>query len=74
MFVTVLGRLINIDVSSNAKSKFSDVSEGEWYTAYVNWAAENDLVLGYYDGRFGPNDVITREQMMDIMYRFAIFC
>jgi hypothetical protein len=74
MFVTVLGRLINIDINSNAKSKFSDVSEGEWYTAYVNWAAENDLVLGYYDGRFGPNDVITREQMMVIMYRFAIFC
>jgi len=74
MFVTVLGRLINIDASSNAQSKFTDVSEGEWYSAYVNWAAENNLVVGYYDGRFGPNDVITREQMMVIMYRFAIFC
>ena len=28
-------------------------------------------MTGYGDGRFGPNDPITREQMATILYRYA---
>ena len=33
----------------------------------------NDIVNGYGDGRFGPEDPITREQMAAILYRYASF-
>ncbi len=74
MYVTVLGRLLNIDASLTAKSNFKDVENGEWYTAYVNWAAENGIVLGDGAGNFMPDKEITREEMMVILYRFAQFC
>ena len=39
----------------------------------VNWAAANDIVTGYGDGTFGPDNNITREQMATILYRYAQF-
>lgn len=35
------------------------------------WAAANGVVSGYGDGRFGPNDPITREQMALILQGYA---
>lgn len=37
----------------------------------VTWAAEQEIVLGYEDGRFGPDDPITREQLAAVLYRYA---
>lgn len=52
-------------------SGFPDVASDQWYTGAVHWAAANGVVNGYSDGRFGPSDVITREQMAAILYRYA---
>jgi len=49
------------------------VASGMWYTSAVIWAHENDIVNGYGDGRFGPDDDITREQMATILFRYAQF-
>ncbi|MCL2767045.1 MAG: S-layer homology domain-containing protein, partial [Peptococcaceae bacterium] len=48
---------------------FGDVAENEYYSAAVKWAAAKGLVLGYGDGRYGPDDIITREQLAIILYR-----
>lgn len=69
MIVTILYRL---DGSPSASSAgFTDVTSGQWYTDAVNWAAANDIVAGYGNGLFGPNDTVTREQMAVILYRYA---
>ena len=47
------------------------MASGQWYTDAVNWAAANDIVAGYGNGLFGPNDTVTREQMAVILYRYA---
>lgn len=52
-------------------SSFSDVADGAWYAEAVRWAAENGVVKGYDNGCFGPNDTVTREQMVTILYRYA---
>lgn len=49
---------------------FADVGES-WYTDAVHWAAERGIVTGYGDGRYGPNDAITREQLAVILWRYA---
>lgn len=73
MFATVIGRMAGIDASKYSGSVFSDVPEGQWYSAYVKWASENGIVSGVGDGRFSPNSQITREQMAAMMYRYAKF-
>lgn len=55
----------------NVGSNFVDVASGTWYTNAVNWAAANGIVSGYGDGRFGPNDNITREQLAVMLWRYA---
>lgn len=50
---------------------FGDVADGAWYTEAVRWAADSGVVKGYDNGRFGPNDAVTREQMAAILYRYA---
>ena len=71
MFVTVLGRLAEVDVTYYAGTSFDDVVKGEWYAPYVEWAAENGIVLGYGDGTFGINNKITIEQATVILARYA---
>lgn len=69
MIVTMLYRLEN--TPQTGASAFQDVASGQYYTQAVSWASENGIVSGYGDGRFGPDDSITREQMAVILYRYA---
>lgn len=71
MFVTVLGRLANVPDNPNTPSGFTDVPTGQWYSAFVGWAAEHNIINGYLNGSFGINDEITFEQAVTIMARFA---
>ena len=71
MFVTILGRQDGVAEDSQGENPFTDVADGQWYTPYVTWAAQEDIVGGYGDNRFGPTDPITREQMAAILYRYA---
>lgn len=55
----------------DGKSQFDDVTDGNWYTDAVIWAAKQGIVSGYGNGNFGPNDQISREQMIMMVYNFA---
>ncbi len=50
---------------------FPDVVPGAFYEKAVSWASGNGIVTGYEDGRFGPNDIILREQLLTILYRYT---
>ena len=56
---------------ANQSSGFPDVPTNSWMYNAVNWAAENGVVLGFPDGSFRPNELLTREQMVAILYRYA---
>ena len=71
MFVTVLGRLANADVSGYAKSSFRDVKDDAYYMGYIEWASKNNIVNGVGNGKFVPDQSITREQMAVIMSNYA---
>ena len=56
------------------KNNFTDVEYGPgtaWYYNAVTWAQQNGIMGGYGDGKFGPNDPVTREQLASIFYRYA---
>ncbi len=71
MFVTVLSRMEGIDAAQYSGSSFTDVAAGQWYSAAIEWASQNGIVLGVGDDRFDPDAQVTREQMAAIMYRYA---
>ena len=53
-------------------SKFTDVqNSNEWYYVAIKWAAKNNIVSGYSNGNFGPNDPITREQLAVILNQYC---
>ena len=70
MLVTILYRMDG-EKAVTATGAFSDVVKDSWYEQAVNWAAANGIVYGYDDGRFGPNDMVTRQQMAAILWRYA---
>lgn len=69
MFVTVLFRFHGAKGDSS-QSAFTDVAPGEWYTDAINWAAANRIVDGVGNGKFAPNDPITRAQMCTMIERY----
>jgi hypothetical protein len=73
MFVTVLGRLAEVDAAKYTGGTFTDVNAGEYYAPYVAWANENRIVTGTGGDKFSPDVSVTREQVAAILYRYAMF-
>lgn len=70
--VTILWRLEGQPLVAVAEG-FNDVSDSDWYNNAVRWASANGIAEGYGDGIFAPNDVVTREQMVTILWRYAMY-
>ena len=71
MIVTMLHNMEKSPYVSDA-SKFSDVQNPkDYYYMAVKWAAKNKIVSGYSNGKFAPNDPITREQLAVILNQYC---
>ncbi|WP_240472990.1 S-layer homology domain-containing protein [Paenibacillus sanguinis] len=62
-FAAILVRGLGL-ASEQGDMAFSDVKQGDWYNKAVSTAQAYELIGGYEDGTFRPNDKITREQAM----------
>lgn len=75
MFVTVLARLSENQGENVSEfeyiNEFKDVPSDKWYCSYVGWASAKGIVNGYDKYTFGPEDIITREQMAVIFTRYS---
>ena len=67
MFVTVLGRLCEVDTDSYTGASYIDVKAGLWYSPYIEWASKEGIVNGVGENKFDPTGVITHEQMYKII-------
>ena len=72
MLVSVLWRLEGRPEAPST-NPFSDVQNGKWYTSGVLWAASKEIVSGFPNGTFAPDDSITREQMASLIMRYATY-
>ena len=66
---TVLYRLSQGKADYNVT--FQDVAQGKYYTEGVAWAARVNVVTGYSEDIFAPDDTITREQLAVMLARYA---
>ncbi|WP_339299278.1 S-layer homology domain-containing protein [Paenibacillus sp. FSL R5-0623] len=67
-FAVVLVRGLGLKLDSS-KNVFSDVAADAWYSRAINTAYEYQLLDGFRDGTFRPDDKITRDQAMNIIAR-----
>lgn len=71
-FLVMLARLEGVDLEYyDYDCEFPDVPSGSYYEAAVNWGYESGIVTGYQNGKFGVGDIITREQLVAFLYRYA---
>lgn len=71
MVVTILYRMEAEPSTSGAKT-LSDVKTGLYCSKAVDWAAEKNIVNGFSDGTFKPEQLVAREQLATIISRYAV--
>lgn len=64
-FITILGRLGQVDTKKYAEVKDKNIEVGKFYTEYMNWAVENKLLPKTSKALASEN--ITREEMAHIL-------
>jgi len=62
----------NANASDSRQNNFNDVGN-TWYTPYVTWASNNGIVNGTSPTTFAPNQNITRQEIVTLLFRFAQF-
>ncbi|GGD91556.1 S-layer homology domain-containing protein [Paenibacillus nasutitermitis] len=65
-FAAIVVRGLGLPLNNGAAA-FSDVGTSDWSSSAINTAYSYQLINGFEDGTFRPNDRITREQAMVII-------
>ncbi|MDO5707935.1 MAG: S-layer homology domain-containing protein [Andreesenia angusta] len=58
------------NVEATKSSEYPDAQEG-WFKQYIDYAAENEIVKGYPDGNFRPENKITRAEFSNILAKMV---
>ncbi|MGG4146742.1 S-layer homology domain-containing protein, partial [Paenibacillus algorifonticola] len=70
-FAAIIVRGLGLKLENGA-TPFSDVKSTDWFSGAVNTAYSMQLINGFEDGTFRPNDKITREQAMVILAKAMV--
>lgn len=65
----IIVKMTKLPTTTIKDPKFKDVSTANGYYKAIAVLAEKGVINGYGDGRFGPNDSITRAQMASIIIK-----
>lgn len=65
----IIAKMVKLDTINVKNPKFKDVSTANGYYKAIAALAENGIISGYGDGRYGPNDPIKRGQMASILVK-----
>ena len=60
----------NPNADMSGQHSFEDVSQTAYYNNAVAWANTNKIVQGY-ENKFYPQDEITREEIVTILYGYS---
>ena len=69
MLVAVLYRMAG-SPAVTVSAGFEDVVPGSYYAAAVDWAKSAGIIGGTDQKRFCPNDPVTREQLVQMLYLY----
>lgn len=69
MAVTILYRYQGTP-DMEAEQVFADVAQDAYYADAVTWAARMGIVTGRSETLFAPNDLVTRQEFVTMLYRW----
>ena len=69
-FSKMLSAVLDIKENKETAIRFADVGDADWYAPYVLALAENGIINGY-DGKFLPDDAISRQDAAVMLERAA---
>ena len=72
MIVTILHRMENEEIV-DTKNRFWDMKDNTWYSNAVDWGFDKKIIYGYRNGCFKPYKSIARQELIAILYRYAIY-
>lgn len=49
---------------------YHDVQADVWYHEAVDWVLSNGIMTGYSDSQFGPEDVLDRAMVVQVLYNY----
>jgi hypothetical protein len=67
-FTTMLVKALALP-SKKSEKTFSDVKESDWFKEALDTAVEYEIISGKPDGRFAPNESVTRSQVAIMLHR-----
>lgn len=67
--VTEVFRRLATDKNAGENVKFEDVKDDAWYAESVKWAAFMNIIKGYENGTFKPNQKVTRQEFAIMICR-----
>lgn len=70
MFITILYKKEGAPYASPV-NQFVDLYSGAYYCSAVTWGVDNGIISGYDSRHFGPDDLITREQIAVILQQYC---
>lgn len=70
MVITTIYRLEKSPKTAE-RNIYTDVKNNYWYTDAIIWGTEMGIINGYGNGEFGPDDYVTREQIVAMFARYA---
>lgn len=53
--------------ASAAKKTYTDVKSGDWYYGFVSYMSEKEIINGYTNNTFRPNDFVKRAEFIKMM-------
>lgn len=68
-FTTMLVKALALPSKKSSKKSFSDVKETDWFKDALDTAYEYNIISGKPDGRFAPNEPVTRSQVAIMLHR-----
>lgn len=66
--VTILMETLNPEEKTESHKKFSDVSEGKWYTDAVYYCRDKSYMAGKANNKFDPSGTVTRATITQVLY------
>ena len=70
-FVTILAQESGETITDpSGTAEFSDVKADHWAKKYILWGKKNNVLSGYEDNTFRPDQKISRQEMASVLYRY----
>ncbi|NLY10034.1 MAG: S-layer homology domain-containing protein [Tissierellia bacterium] len=67
MLVESLEKRTEADNMKNTLPKFTDVKSSDWFVGYLNYAVSKNIINGYEDNTFKPQNDVTYEEMIKML-------